>query len=157
MKLQFLNMAKILLLCCLVIFTACEPQEETPDNNISGMEGNPYGNWSRGDGQTAYVKFSGTTAQSCANGVITTGTFNASAPSMTFVINEDVITFPLKFNDNNTLLVGVPDQAINTNNATLYYRSDKFCNEDGGGSNKGKAIFWISSDFNYGYSKWTKR
>lgn len=153
MKQQFLSMAKILLLCCLVFFTACETQEENDwgvtDDNTPGTDANPYGSWSRGDGQTAYVKFSGTTAQSCVNGVITTGAFNASTPSMTFVINGDNITFPLKFNNNNTLLVGVPDQAINTNNATLYYRSDKFCNEDGG-SNEGKAIFWISSDFSCG-------
>lgn len=112
--------------------------EDEDDNGSGGGGGNTTGEyWQRNDGQaTAYISFSGTVARSCANGVVTTGTYNASEPSMTFVIQGNTIKFPLKFS-NNTLMVGVPDQAVNTNTATQYIKSSSFPCNGGGGSGSG--------------------
>ena len=132
--------------------SSCERQEDEDENTVENVSVNPYGSWKRGDGQLAYVKFEGTRAYSCANGVITEGSFNSSEPSMTYTIQGNVIKFPLKFVNDESLLVGVPDQAINTNNATMYYRSNNFCSASGGGdsSTSGKALFWTSSDLGCG-------
>ena len=113
---------RTMLLCLsLLAFTnSCEREDEEEEEEVETVSVDPYGSWKRGDGQVAYVKFEGSTAYSCANGVITEGTFNKSDPSMTYVIQGNTIKFPLKFVDTNSLLVGVPDQAINTNNATMY-------------------------------------
>ena len=146
-----------MLLCLsLLAFTnSCEREDEEEEEEVETVSVDPYGSWKRGDGQVAYVKFEGSAAYSCANGVITEGTFNKSDPSMTYVIQGNIIKFPLKFVDANSLLVGVPDQAINTNNATMYYRSSSFCSTSGGGSGggtstTGKALFWVSSDLGCG-------
>lgn len=148
---------RTMLLCLsLLAFTnSCEREDEEEEEEVETVSVDPYGSWKRGDGQVAYVKFEGSAAYSCANGVITEGTFNKSDPSMTYVIQGNIIKFPLKFVDANSLLVGVPDQAINTNNATMYYRSSSFCSTSGGGSGggtstTGKALFWTSSDLGCG-------
>jgi hypothetical protein len=115
-----------------------EDEDDDASGSGSGGGGSTTGNyWQRNDGQaTAYISFSGTVAQSCANGVVTTGTYNASEPSMTFVIQGNTIKFPLKFS-NNTLMVGVPDQAVNTNTATQYIKSSSFPCNGGSGSGSG--------------------
>lgn len=145
---------RTMLLCLsLLAFTnSCEREDEEEEEEVETVSVDPYGSWKRGDGQVAYVKFEGSAAYSCANGVITEGTFNKSDPSMTYVIQGNIIKFPLKFVDANSLLVGVPDQAINTNNATMYYRTNNFCSASGGGdsSTSGKALFWTSSDLGCG-------
>jgi hypothetical protein len=130
-----------------LLIVGCESEDEELPNDDNN--GNPYGYWKRGNGVNSYLAFTNTTATACTNGVTQVGTFNASVPSMTFVINNDVITFPLQFGTNQ-LLVGVPEQAINTNNATLYNRSTDFPCDGGGNSDNnpttGKALFWTSSD-----------
>ena len=165
MKKFLTKSVQLLFIATLLVLAACEPDavsddtDDTGDGNSTTV--NPYGNWVRGDGVLAYLKFGTGTVTSCSNGKITTGTFNASEPSMTYTVQGDVIKFPLRFNTNNTLLVGVPDQAVNTNNATLYYRSDQFpCTGGGGGSGggggggggatTGKVLFWTSSDLGCG-------
>jgi hypothetical protein len=136
-----------------IFISGCELDEEDELDSASG--GNFDGYWQRGDGLTAYLDFDGSTVRSCSNGAITVGTFDSSEPSMTFVIGGNVIEFPLQVSSDQ-LLVGVPDQAINTNNATLYNRSDIFPCGGGGGSggggssNTGNAMFWTSSDLGCG-------
>lgn len=158
-KSKFYKIARIGILILTIFIAGCESEDEDDSgggggNGSGGSGGSFNGYWERGDGLSAYLEFENSTARSCANGVVTVGTFNSSEPSMTFVIGSDVIKFPLQFGTNQ-LLVGVPDQAVNTNNATLYYPSDDFpCDGGGGGggggSNTGSAMFWTSSDLGCG-------
>lgn len=87
----------------------------------------PTGNyWSRNDGAgTAYLSLSGSTAKACSGGKETIGTFNSSKPSMTFTIGTDVIEFPLLYT-NGLLIVGVPNQAVTTNNPTQYVATSNY-------------------------------
>ncbi|WP_026703807.1 hypothetical protein [Flavobacterium soli] len=143
------NYFKLLVVVALV-FSAfgCEADEEGDDidnDPSSSFEGS----WKRENMET-YVKFVGSNAITCSGGVETVGSFNASEPSMTFVIGEEVIKFPLKVNGN-TLLVGVPNQALETHNAQIYYKSDAFpCDGGGGGSGEENIMFWIGSDLGFG-------
>jgi hypothetical protein len=120
--------------------------EEETSGSASGGTPGPY--WSRNDGQrTAYVYLSGGTAKACSGGVETLGTFNSSKPSMTFIIGSDRIEFPLRFlttsnqtttsSDAMSLLVGVPDQAVNTNTATWYVKSSTYTCAGGGSTGGG--------------------
>lgn len=110
------------------------------------------GSWKRENMET-YVKFVGSKAITCVGGTETIGTFNASEPSMTFVIGQETIKFPLKINGN-ALLVGVPNQAVETHNAQIYYKSSSFpCDGSGGGgggTGEGNIIFWTNSDLGCG-------
>ncbi len=141
-----------LLVVVALVFSAfgCEADEEGDDidnDPSSSFEGS----WKRENMET-YVKFVGSNAITCSGGVETVGSFNSSEPSMTFVIGEEVIKFPLKVNGN-TLLVGVPNQALETHNAQIYYKSDAFpCDGGGGGggSGEGNIMFWIGSDLGCG-------
>ncbi|MDR6969472.1 hypothetical protein J2X31_003503 [Flavobacterium arsenatis] len=140
-----------LLIVLALVFTAfgCESDDEGDD-----IENDPSssfeGSWKRENMET-YVKFVGSNAITCSGGVETVGSFNASEPSMTFVIGQEVIKFPLKINGN-ALLVGVPNQAVETHNAQIYYRSNVFpCDgSGGGGSGEGNIMFWIGSDLGCG-------
>ncbi|SHG51001.1 hypothetical protein SAMN05443549_104277 [Flavobacterium fluvii] len=87
----------------------------------------PTGNyWSRNDGAgTAYLSLSGSIAKACSSGKETIGTFNSSKPSMTFTIGKDVLEFPLLFT-NGLLIVGVPNQAVTTNNPTQYVATSNY-------------------------------
>jgi hypothetical protein len=139
---------KTLLLLFLAIGASCEGEEESPTLQNDETT-NYYGSWKR-NGMETYVKFEGSTATTCSpDGVQTVGTFNSSAPSMTFVIQGETITFPLDFSGN-TLLIGVPDQAIDTNTAQYYSRSDNFPCDGGGGNEDGTLMFWVESDFGCG-------
>lgn len=125
--------------------------EEEPEDFVNDENTNYYGNWKR-DGYETWVNFSGTTATTCNNGQQTVGTFNPSEPSMTFVIQGETIKFPLEFNGN-TLWMGVPDQAIDTNVAARYSRTNTFCDGSGGGGTgdeNGNIVFWIQSDLGCG-------
>lgn len=155
MKTILKETAKLFLLLSLIFMVGCDSEDEdisyTPNTNTTSV--NPYGKWKRGDGVNGYLKFAGSVATTCNNGTSTTGTFNASEPSMTFVVQGETIKFPLQFKANNSLLVGVPQQAITTNNATLYYRSEQFpCGggNGGGSSTTGNVMFWKSSDLGCG-------
>jgi hypothetical protein len=145
MKTKFttLCLLKAFFFCSLLVsLSACtkdvEGDDSDDDDNGSGGSGGTTGSfWSRNDGQgVAYLSFSGTVVKTCVNGVVTTGTFNSSEPSMTFVISGNTIKFPLKFGTS-TLLVGVPDQAVNTNTATQYVKSTSFPCNGGSGSGGG--------------------
>lgn len=162
---NFYRILRIGILILTVLITGCESENvdelDGGAGNGSGGSGGSGGNfngyWQRGDGLSAYLEFENSTVRSCANGEVKVGTFNSSEPSMTFVIGSDPIKFPLQFSSNQ-LLVGVPNQAVNTNNATLYYPSDNFpCDGgsggsggSGGGSSTGNAMFWTSSDLGCG-------
>ncbi|MBF00510.1 MAG: hypothetical protein CMP77_11120 [Flavobacterium sp.] len=125
--------------------------EEDPSETFNHDDtSNYYGDWKRSN-MESYVRFESSTAITCVGGQETFGTFNASEPSMTFVVGGETIKFPLQF-DGDSMLVGVPDQAIDTHNAQVYYRSDNFpCDGGGGGgSGTGNVMFWISSDFGCG-------
>ena len=149
---------KMLMLLGIVGLHSCEEDREDDyedEEETTTTAASPYGSWKRGDGITAYVKFENTKAFSCDNtGKITEGTFSSSEPSMTYNIQGNIIKFPLKFYNDGSMLVGVPNQAINTNNATMYYKSDKFCDAGGGGTGggggggngQGKATFWTQKD-----------
>ncbi|WP_294819097.1 hypothetical protein [uncultured Flavobacterium sp.] len=150
MKNTVLKITTILFVVLCTMLSGCEGDEVENDGNSGNNNVDPYGSWSRGDGGEAYVKFDGTTAITCFGGVATTGSFDASEPSMTFVISGETITFPLRFNDDDTMLLGVPEQAINTNNATLYHRSGQFPCNAGGSSGNGNLMFWTSSDLGCG-------
>lgn len=146
---KFLKSCYRLLVVLVLISTAfgCEGDEEADDidnDRSSSFEGS----WKRENMET-YVKFMGSNAITCSGGVETVGSFNASEPSMTFVIGEEVIKFPLKINGS-TLLVGVPDQVVDTHTAQIYYKSDVFPCDGGGGSGNGNIIFWINSDMGCG-------
>lgn len=109
--------------------------------------------WSRNDGvATASLSLSGSVAKACANGKETIGTYKSSYPqSMTYVVSGNTITFPLQFEKNGVdLLVGVPEQGINTNTATYYKKASSYnCNSTGGGGTttpvaKGSAIIYTN-------------
>lgn len=123
--------------------------------------------WSRNDGQrVAYLYLSGSTAKACADGKETLGTFKSSYPqSMTFVISGNTITFPLQFEkDGVNLLVGVPQQAINTNTATWYKKTNNYtCNTSSGGGGttapaaKGSVVFFTNlKKTGYAYNVYLK-
>ena len=164
MKKLLTKTAKLFFIVALTFMASCESEEASTDLGDNDPGVNPYGNWVRGDGQDSYLKFGTGTVSNCSNGNLTVGTFNASEPSMTYVVQGEVIKFPLKFNSNNSLLVGVPDQAVDTNTAMIYYRSEDFpCDGGGGGgsgggtgggtgggSTTGKVLFWTSSDLGCG-------
>lgn len=139
------TIVKTLLLLFVVVGLSCESEDEVEsiDNDDTT---NYYGNWKR-DGMETYVKFDGSTATTCSSGGVTTvGTFDASEPSMTFNIQGEIITFPLDF-QGDVLLMGVPDQAIDTNTAQYYSRSNKFpCSGGGTGGGDGTIMFWVQSD-----------
>jgi hypothetical protein len=115
--------------------------------------------WKRNDGLGGtLVYLSGSVAKTCANGVETIGTFSNSKPySMTFVIQGNSIKFPLDFStDGSKMIVGVPDQALATHNASEYIKSAYSCGGSGGGSGggtqqKGEAMFWTKLN-STGYS-----
>ncbi len=150
------NLTACLLAAVMSCSTSSDPSPKTSGSGGTASPGTSY--WSRGDGQTAYLSLAGTVAKSCANGVETIGTFNGSEPSMTFVISGNTIKFPLQFTSTNTLLLGVPAQAINTNNATIYNKVSSYsCSASGSGSGSGgsgtgsgggtgSVMFWNSSD-----------
>ena len=98
-----------LLVVLALVFTVfgCESDEEG-DNIENDPSSSFEGSWKRENMET-YVKFVGSNAITCSGGVETVGSFNASEPSMTFVIGEEVIKFPLKINGS-ALLVGVPNR-----------------------------------------------
>lgn len=132
----------------------------TAPQGFNGSHSGAY--WKRNDGQTAYLYLSGSTAKACANNVETIGTFKNSKPySMTYVIQGNSITFPLAFADNGSnLIVGVPDQALNTNVATPYIKTSTYtCNSTGGGGGggtsapKGELMIWSSMPLTgYGFN-----
>ncbi|QBN19911.1 hypothetical protein [Flavobacterium nackdongense] len=107
----------------------------------------PTGNyWSRNDGiGKAYLSLSGATAKACSGGKETIGTFNSSKPSMTFTIGSDVIEFPLLFT-NGLLIVGVPNQAVTTNNPTQYVAASNYSCGGGGSTTSGKGTIMVWSD-----------
>lgn len=138
---------KILLLLFVAIGISCN--EDKPEDFVNDENTDYYGNWKR-DGVETWVKFQGSTATTCNNNVQTVGTFDSSEPSMTFVIEGESITFPLEFNGD-VLWMGVPDQAIDTNVAARYTRTDTFCDGGGGGGDEdGQIMFWIQSDLGCG-------
>lgn len=118
----------------------------------------PTGNyWSRNDGAgTAYLSLSGSTAKACSGGKETIGTFNSSKPSMTFTIGTDVLEFPLLY-INGLLIVGVPNQAVTTNNPTQYVATSNYPCGAGGTTTSGKGSIMVWSDvpengFKYGFN-----
>lgn len=139
---------RILMVFSVVLLAYSCEEEETVDidhDNNSSFEGK----WKRSNMET-YVKFSGTTVTTCSGGQTNVGTLDASEPSMTFVINGETITFPLKVNGDQ-LLLGVPEQNIDTNTAQIYYRSDAFpCDGGPTGSGEGNVMFWVQSDLGCG-------
>lgn len=112
----------------------------------------PTGNyWSRNDGAgTAYLSLSGSTAKACSSGKETIGTFNSSKPSMTFTIGTDVLEFPLLYT-NGLLIVGVPNQAVTTNNPTQYVATSNYPCGAGGATTaaKGTIMIWTSATTSY--------
>jgi hypothetical protein len=148
MKKNNFKFFRILLLLFVAIAVSCT--EEEPEDFVNNENTDYYGNWKR-DGVETWVNFSGSTATTCNNGVQTVGTFDSSEPSMTFVIQGETITFPLEFNGD-TMWMGVPDQAVDTNVAARYTRTSTFCDGSGGGGGDGDGniTFWIQSDFECG-------
>jgi hypothetical protein len=142
--------------------------EVTPSGGLSDNNSNIYNGstqtgmyWQRNDGQgLAYLSLSGSTAKACVGNKETIGTFNSSKPSMTFIIGNDVLEFPLLFTDG-VLYVGAPDQAVNTHNAqTLYVKTNTYaCNSSSSGGTsttaKGNVLIWSSVKeygFKYGFN-----
>ena len=114
-------------------FTA--PDDEESGSPDGGSTTGTY--WQRNDGAQAWLYFQGSVAKACAGGEETIGTYNASAPSMTYVISGNSLTFPLRY-EGDALLVGVPDEGVNTNTATWYVRSNTYgCGSGGGGGGGG--------------------
>lgn len=148
MKKTNLTIFRMLLLLFVAIAVSCT--EEEPESFVNDENTDYYGSWKR-DGYETWVKFSGSTATTCSNGVQTVGTFNSSEPSMTFVIEGETITFPLEFSGD-TMWMGVPEQAVDTNVAARYSRSDTFCDGTGGGGGDGDGniTFWVQSDLGCG-------
>jgi hypothetical protein len=102
------------------------------DEDGDGIAGDPGDGansgsyWQRNDGSLAWLSLGSGVAKACANGQETIGTYNGSAPSMTFVIGSDTLVFPLRFDGTDTLLVGVPQQGVDTNTATYYVRTSTY-------------------------------
>ena len=144
----FVGFCRIAGLAVLLLLGGCD-EEDPSETYVHDDTSNYYGDWKRSNMET-YVRISGSTAITCSNGQETTGTFNSSEPSMTYVINGDVIKFPLQFNGD-TMLVGVPDQAIDTHNAQVYNRSSNYgCGGSTGGGGDGNVTFWAGSDLGCG-------
>lgn len=135
------RLQRMALLAVLAITTtagSCSDSATGPDGETSGTPGTTQTGqfWMRNDGAAAtYLYLAGTVAKVCSNGTEVLGTFNANEPSMTFVISGTTLKFPLKFDGTSSLLVGVPDQGINTNTATYYVRTTVYtCTSGTGGS-----------------------
>ena len=145
------------MLSSVIVYTACERTDPVAEEFEEGSNSEMYGNWVRNNNSDTFVRFSGNTAITCANGQQTSGSLNASEPSMTFVIQGETIKFPLKFNGN-TLLVGVPNQGVETHNSQIYNKTTEFCENSSGGENNGgnnnattgNALFWIQKDHGCG-------
>ncbi|HET8886076.1 MAG TPA: hypothetical protein VFM70_06960 [Salinimicrobium sp.] len=160
---KFLQISGKFFFLGLLIFStlSCEPEEDsyTDDGYSGGDNGSGYyGNWKRNDGSiNTYVKFYGTTAVTCNNGTETYGSFDSSEPSMTYNIEGNIIKFPLQF-DGDNLLVGVPNQALETHNASPYIRTSGYCTSSGDGNGDGNGngdgdgnlMFWTQSDLGCG-------
>lgn len=146
MKKFYSTIIKTFLFALVAMSLSC--QEEEPADFVNDENTDYYGSWKR-DGVDTWVKFDGSTAITCSSQGQEYGSFDASEPSMTFVIEGETITFPLEFSGD-TMWMGVPDQAVDTNVAARYTRSSTFCGEDGGGDGDGEIIFWIQSDFSCG-------
>lgn len=148
--------AKYLLLFVMAFqMTSCEIEDDTTNDEVENdLSQSYYGDWKR-DGMETYLRLGESSAIACTNGNITNGTFNPSEPSMTFVIQGDVLKFPLMFT-NGQLLVGVPDQGVNTHNAQYYSKADENTCLDGGGNGgggnatTGNATFWVQTDLGCG-------
>lgn len=150
----------IFILSFLFHLISCEPEVDIIEEIENNQNENYYGDWKR-DGMETYLRFSQTIAIACTNGKLTNGSFNPSAPSMTFDIEGEILTFPLMF-ANGKLLVGVPEQGVNTHNAQYYSKTDyNACmnsgntnggNNNGNGSNEttGNATFWLQNDLECG-------
>ncbi|MCR9014778.1 hypothetical protein [Aquiflexum gelatinilyticum] len=89
--------------------------------------------WKRSDGTNTLVSLGGSTAKVCTNGTETVGTFNSSTPSMTFVVSNNTIVFPLIFKSSTELIVRVPSQASNSHEDVLYTKVSTY--SCGGSSN----------------------
>ncbi|MGJ1284872.1 hypothetical protein ACR79P_14640 [Sphingobacterium spiritivorum] len=127
MKITTKNLRSLIyLLFISIIYISCKQNDPALEDFEEGDKSAMYGNWLRDNTTNTYIQFSGNVAKTCINGQVTTGEFSPTDPSMTFVINGEIIKFPLKFNDRK-LLVGVPDQSITTHNSQTYSKTEGFC------------------------------
>lgn len=150
MKKFYSTIIKTFLLAVVAVSLSCESEDPKPEDFTNDPGSDYYGSWKR-DGVDTWVKFEGSTATTCGATGQEVGTFDASEPSMTFVMNGETITFPLEFSGD-TMWMGVPGQYVDTNVAARYTRSSTFCgDDDGGGSGDGGEItFWIQNDLGCG-------
>lgn len=123
------------------------------DDNPGGTGSNSskmIGTWARNDGQNStYVKIEGTVAITCNNGTATTGTFNASAPSMTYFVDGQTYVFPLAMSGDR-LIVKVPSQGTVNHIDTEYIRSTTWpCG--GSSTSKGTIMVWSNAP-SYGFT-----
>lgn len=109
-----------------------EDTEETTGGNSSGSA--KEGTWARNDGQgTAYLRLIGTSAITCVSGTTTFGSYDKSASTMTFLVGNQTIVFPLS-TKNGKLIVGVPAQGSANNQPTEYVETTTWpCGGSGGG------------------------
>lgn len=136
--------ALILLLFTIALLGACEKQTEESETDESDYDsgsadtGKMPGTWVRNDGQAiAYIRFEGSTATTCVNGVMTAGTFSVSASTATFVVGGQTIVFPLQMSGTK-LIVKVPAQGNANHVPTEYIKSTNWpCGATGGGNNGG--------------------
>lgn len=155
MKIIFKYSKYLFILIMILQLTSCETEDDGLFENIQNDPSAIYfGDWKR-DGMESYLRFGQSSATACTNGNVTNGTFNPSEPSMTFVIQGEILKFPLMFT-NGKLLVGVPNQGVNTHNAQYYSKAvenpclDPGGNGGGGNANTGNATFWVQSDLGCG-------
>jgi hypothetical protein len=128
------------LLCSfsILLITSCEIEDPIPMNSSSPTNGSSQmqGTWARNDGQTqTYLKIDGTVAITCNNGTATTGTFNSSVPSVTFIVSGSTYVFPMSM-QGDKLILGVPKNSTNPNHVpTEYIKSSTWpCGGSGGGT-----------------------
>ncbi|MBB5396750.1 hypothetical protein [Mucilaginibacter sp. AK015] len=145
---KYLRLTTIFSILFVVLFAVSCQKESTGDDNSedteetggTGNSADMEATWARNDGQgNAYLKLSGTTAIACSGGAATTGTYNAGASTMTFVVGGQTIVFPLRMK-NGKLIVGVPAQGTVNNQETEYIKSNIWpCGSGGGGTGTGGA------------------
>lgn len=145
----------LLCLFSILLITSCEKEDSSPTTKPA-VTGSMQGTWARNDGQAStYLKIDGTVAITCNNGTATTGTFNSSVPSITFIVSGSTYVFPMSM-QGDKLILGVPKNSTNPNHVpTEYIKSSTWpC---GGSGNTPKTIYylWTTSStcpFPSGYS-----
>jgi hypothetical protein len=139
---------------CVFTVLSCSKSGTKESNGVAG-------NWVESSGTTK-ISLSGSSAKICSGTTEYYGTFNASAPSMSFTINGVSYSYQLKLQSSSELLVGLPNEPFDASTAVSFSSTSSYsCSTtgggtggggtgggsgggSGGGTTTGKVVFWSS-------------